>query len=341
MPTTKEAFPCWLVTQNDSQEKPSGGVAWIQRADLPAFEGESTVIEVEFSSLNYKDALACGGHRGVIGSLPHVPGIDCAGTVVETDGDAHRPGDRVLVTGYDLGAACWGGFSAFVRVPASWPVALEDGLTPREAMLYGTAGFTAAQCVTAIVDRVPPDAGEVLVTGATGGVGVYAVALLAKLGYRVVAVTGKPDRESTLRQLGASEVVGRDALQDDGKRPLLSERWAAAVDTVGGAPLANVIRSTAYRGVVAACGLVAGDQLPLSVYPFLLRGVTLAGIDSAKCPREPRLEIWRRLAGNWRVELPAELVTTVTLDGLPVRVAQILAGGVAGRTLVRPVTEND
>lgn len=329
------------MVRQDGNDEAIGSVEWLTDESLPSVEGPSVLIEVEYSSLNYKDALACGGHRGVVGSLPHVPGIDCAGRVVESDGDDFRVGEAVLVTGYDLGAARWGGYSGRVRVPADWPVALGEGLTTRQAMTYGTAGFTAAQCVHAIHDRVRPDAGDVLVTGATGGVGVFAVAILAKLGYRVVAATGKPDQASHLAELGAAEVVGREVFQDEGRRPMLSERWAAAVDTVGGGPLSSVIRSTKYRGVVAACGLVAGDQLDLTVYPFLLRGVTLAGIDSAKCPREPRLEIWRHLSGDWRVELPEDLVTTVTLDGLPERLRLILAGGVAGRTLVQPVSASD
>ena len=336
MTTSNESFAAWVVRE-DAQGKAQGKVEFLSATDLPSIDGPAVSIAVEFSSLNYKDALACQGHRGVVGRLPHVPGIDCAGTVVQSDSSDFRPGDAVLVTGYDLGAARWGGYAGLVRVPAEWLVKLPPGFTPRDAMLYGTAGFTAAQCVMAIEGRVAPDAGDVVVTGATGGVGVYAVALLAKLGYRVTAITGKPQHEPLLRELGAAEVLGRDAVADDSGKPMLAERWAAAVDTVGGAPLAVIVRSLRYRGVVAACGLVAGTELPLSVYPFLLRGVTLAGIDSAKCPREPRLEVWRRLTGPWRVDLPDELVTTVTLPGLPEAVERILRGGVAGRTLVRPV----
>ncbi|QDV72329.1 YhdH/YhfP family quinone oxidoreductase [Botrimarina mediterranea] len=335
---TNDSFAAWVVRE-DAQGKAEGKSEFLSAEDLPAVDGPAVHIAVEYSSLNYKDALACRGHRGVVGQLPHVPGIDCAGTVVQSDSPELRPGDAVLVTGYDLGAARWGGYSGLVRAPVKWPVKLPPGFTPRDAMLFGTAGFTAAQCVMAIEERVAPDAGDVVVTGATGGVGVFAVALLAKLGYRVTAITGKPQHEGLLRKLGAAEVLGRDAVTDDSDKPMLTERWAAAVDTVGGAPLAMIVRSLRYRGVVAACGLVAGTELPLSVYPFLLRGVTLAGIDSAKCPREPRLEVWRRLMGPWRVELPEELVTTVTLSGLPEAVERILRGGVAGRTLVRPVGE--
>lgn len=338
MSTPINPFPAWVVRE-DAQGKAVGKTELLSPGDLPSVDGPSALIEVEYSSLNYKDALACRGHRGVVGKLPHVPGIDCAGTVVESDAPDLRPGDAVLVTGYYLGATRWGGYSGLVRTPADWPVKLPAGFTPQDAMLYGTAGFTAAQCVMAVEERVAPDVGDVVVTGATGGVGVFAVALLAKLGYRVTAVTGKPQHEPLLRELGAAEVVGRDAVADDSDRPMLSERWAAAVDTVGGAPLAAIVRSLRYRGVVAACGLVAGTELPLSVYPFLLRGVTLAGIDSAKCPREPRLEVWRRLTGPWRVRLPEGLATTVTFDDLPEAVERILRGGVAGRTLVRPVSQ--
>lgn len=331
-----DSFPAWVVSQPDTGP-PRGGLVRLAVNDLPDFDTPTVLIEVEYSSLNYKDALASQGHRGVVGSLPHVPGIDCAGRVLKSESADFQAGDPVLITGHDLGSTSWGGYSGAVRAPASWVVPRDERLTAREAMIYGTAGFTAAQCIEAIVARVDPDAGPVLVTGATGGVGGFAVAILAKLGYRVTAITGKPDRVEELKRLGAAEVLGRDALSDGSGRPMLSERWAAAVDTVGGQPLTNVIKATAYRGVVAACGLVAGAELPLSVYPFLLRGVTLAGIDSAKCPRGPRLQVWERLAGDWRVDLPEELVQTVTLSELPGRIEQILTGQIAGRVLVRPV----
>lgn len=333
-----DRFPCWIVEQGEGG--PEGRVAELGWDELPKDDGPSVWIDVEYSSLNYKDALASRGQRGVAGPLPHVPGIDCAGRVLRSETPDLQPWDEVLVTGYGMGAPRWGGFSGVVRVPADWPVPLRGRLSAREAMIYGTAGFTAAQCVAAVQQRVPPDAGDVVVTGSTGGVGVFAVALLAKLGYRVTAVTGKPRLAEGLEAIGAAEVVTRDALDGSIDKPLLAERWAGAVDTVGGAPLATIVRSLRHRGVVAACGLVAGTDLPLSVYPFLLRGVTLAGIDSAKCPRQPRLEIWEKLAGPWRVTLPEQWITTVRLDELPAAIDRILAGGVAGRTLVRPVVES-
>lgn len=295
------------------------------------------LIQVTASSLNYKDALACRAHEGIVKSLPHVPGIDCAGRVVASGSPDYRPGDAVLVTGYELGSGQWGGFAEYVRVPAEWVVRLPAELTPDEAMTYGTAGFTAAQCVERIVAHgITPADGEIVVTGATGGVGCLAVALLAQLGYRVAAVTGKPEQTAMLTRLGAKTILTREEVNDDSDRPLLKSRWAAAVDTVGGNVLATLVRTVAYRGCITACGLVAGDELPLTVYPFLLRGVTLYGIDSAKCPREPRLEIWRRLATEWKLNDLEFLRREVTLSELPAAVEQMLAGKSHGRILVRP-----
>ena len=325
MPT----FKAYVV--RESKGSLSSAIEELSMADLPAGE---VVIRVEFSSLNYKDALACQGNRAIAGELPHVPGIDLAGEVLSCESNKYQSGDKVLVTGYRLGAPDWGGFSQVVRVPAEWVVPIPDGMSAKEAMTYGTAGFTAAQCVMAVTDRVAPDAGQVAVSGATGGVGCVALAILVKLGYEVVAVSGKAHLKETLLQMGAKEVVPREALADESGKPMLPARWAAAVDTVGGDPLSSLIRSTDYRGVVAACGLVAGIDLPLTVYPFLLRGVTLAGIDSAKCPCEPRMEIWRRLSGDWGVKLPDRMVRTITLADLPTEVDRMLAGGSEGRTLI-------
>jgi len=331
--STAAPFPCYLV-QRGAEGSISARVEKIERGDLPAGD---ILIRVAYSSLNYKDALACQGHPGVVRAFPHVPGIDCAGTVVESATESYMPGDDVLVTGYELGAGHWGGFAAFTRVPADWVVPLPAGLSAREAMIYGTAGFTAAQSVTAIVERgIEPGRGPVLVTGATGGVGSLAVAILAKLGYEVDAVTGKHDQEEWLRRLGAKRIFGREEIHDESDRPLLGSRWAAAVETVGGKPLATVLRSMQHRGCVAACGLVAGADLELTVYPFILRGVTLAGIDSAKCPRPQRLEMWQKLAGPWRVDRLEEISDEITLDALPDYVQRILAGRSVGRTIVVP-----
>jgi acrylyl-CoA reductase (NADPH) len=273
----------------------------------------------------------------VVRNLPHVPGIDCAGTVEESASPQYRPGDEVIVTGYELGSGHWGGYSAFVRVPAEWIVPLPAGLTPRETMIYGTAGFTAAQCVAAIIARgIEPKRGPVVVTGSTGGVGSIAVAILAKLGYEVEAVTGKAEHHDWLRKLGAHTILAREDLADDTDRPLLRSRWAAAVDTVGGKPLATILRSTQHRGCVSACGLVAGTDLHTTVYPFILRGVMLAGIDSANCPRPERLEMWQKLSGPWHISQLDSLADEITLSELPDRIEKILAGRIVGRTIVTP-----
>jgi acrylyl-CoA reductase (NADPH) len=321
------------MVRRDASGNLTAAAEQISLSDLPAGD---VVIHVAYSSLNFKDALATQAHPGVVKSLPHIPGIDCAGTIVESASSNFQPGEEVLITGYDLGAGHWGGFSEYVRVPADWIVKLPAGLTLREAMIYGTAGFTAAQCVTAIAERVKPDRGPVLVTGATGGVGSLSVAILAKLGYEVEAVTGKPEHHEWLRALGARTILGRQEVIDETDRPLLKPRWAAAVDTVGGEPLAMILRSLDYRGIVAACGLVAGTDFKTTVYPFILRGITFAGIDSAKCPRPERLEMWTKLAGPWHVDQLENIVEDITFSELPDRVAKILAGKIVGRTIVAP-----
>jgi putative YhdH/YhfP family quinone oxidoreductase len=328
----RDPFSCILV-----RRRAADGVTFgVDEAALDDLPPGDVLIQVEASSINYKDALACQAHPGVVKKLPHVPGIDAAGRVVRSETNDFDPGDPVLVTGYGLGAEQWGGWAEYIRVPAAWPVRLPAELSTDEAMTYGTAGFTAAQSVKAIVDHgVRPADGEIVVTGATGGVGCISVALLAKLGYRVAAVTGKPEHGELLRRLGAAEILGRETVDDTTDRPMLAGRWAAAIDTVGGNILGTLLRSVSYRGCVTACGLVAGDQLPATVYPFLLRGITLYGIDSAKCPREPRLEIWRRLAAQWKVDLTA-VRREITLSQTPQAVEEMLAGKSFGRVLVRP-----
>jgi len=328
-----DKFSCLMVRRGEDG-KVSAVVEAITVADLPPGD---VLIKVAYSSLNYKDALACQAHPGVVRKLPHVPGIDCAGRVVESSSPDYQPGDEVLVTGYDLGTSHWGGYAEFVRVPAEWVVALPASFSLEEAMTYGTAGFTAAQCVAAIQHHgIEPDAGEVVVTGASGGVGSLSVAILSKLGYQVAAVTGKPEQASLLQQLGATKILPREEVNDPTEKPLLPARWAAAVDTVGGNTLATLLRSTQHRGCIAACGLASSPDLPTTVYPFILRGVTLAGIDSAQCPRESRLPIWQRLATDWRVDNLKQLTRKITLAEVPRAAADMLAGKTFGRTLVQP-----
>lgn len=324
-------FRC-LFAEKDPAGKVSRRVTERLMSELP---GGEVLVRVVYSSLNYKDALAAEGHPGVVRKLPHVPGIDAAGMVVESSHPQYRKGDVVVVTGNELGAGQWGGWAEYVRVPAAWVVPLPAGLTSKEAMILGTAGFTAAQCVQAIlVNGVGVSDGEIVVTGATGGVGCLAVKLLAKLGFSVVAVTGKAHLESRLRDWGANRVIGREEVQNSSDRPMLSARWAGAVDTVGGQTLTTIIRETKPYGVVAACGLVGGAELPLTVHPFILRGVTLAGIGSAMLPHDRRVEIWRKLSQEWRLDGLEELATTIGLSDLEQYVQRILKGQIVGRTVV-------
>ena len=300
--------------------------------DLPPGD---VLVRVHYSSLNYKDALAAQAHPGVARKLPHVPGIDAAGVVAESTSPQFQSNQQVVITGYELGAGQWGGWAEYVRLPAGWVVPLPAGLSLKESMILGTAGFTAAQCVKVIQSNgVTPADGEIVVTGATGGVGCLAVKLLAKLGYTVVAVTGKPEQHGQLQAWGASRIIGREEVVKDHSKPLLGGRWAGAVDTVGGDTLATIIRETRNYGVVAACGLVGGTNLPLTVHPFILRGVTLAGIGSGALPYEQRVGIWEKLAGAWLLDDLESLATTIGLGQLEEYIQRILAGQIVGRTVV-------
>jgi acrylyl-CoA reductase (NADPH) len=293
------------------------------------------VVAVSWSSINYKDGLASRKEGKVARIDPLVPGIDLAGTVVDPGSSGLAPGTSVLVHGYDLGVAHHGGYAAYARVPAGWVVPLPDTLSARQAMTLGTAGFTAALSVVALEEHgLQPGAGPVLVTGATGGVGSVAVSILSARGHEVTAVTGKPDAADWLRSLGATEVVDRTAL--DATRPLQRETWAGAVDCVGGETLAAVLASLRYGGAVAASGNTGGVGLPTTVFPFILRGVALLGIDSVQCPIDRRRAVWARLADDLRPPALDDLATgEVELADVPAALERILAGGARGRTLVR------
>jgi acrylyl-CoA reductase (NADPH) len=288
--------------------------------------------------LNYKDALSATGHRGVTRHYPHTPGIDAAGVVVESAAEAFQPREPVIVTSYDLGMNTSGGWGQYVRVPAAWAVPLPEGLSLYEAMIYGTAGFTAGLAVLKLqAHGLRPEEGEVLVTGATGGVGSLAVGILARGGYRVIAATGKLEQEAYLRDLGAVEILPRTEVQDDSGRPLLSGRWAGAVDVVGGEHLASVLKATAYGGAVASCGLVASAELPTTVYPFILRAVSLLGVDSQNCPMEVRRQVWDNLAGPWKLPQLGRVATERRLDTLEPEIERILQGQQQGRIVVKLV----
>jgi len=292
------------------------------------------LVRVSFSSLNYKDALSATGNRGVTRKYPHTPGIDAAGTVVESRNKAFKTGDAVIVTSYDLGMNTSGGFGQYIRIPADWVVPLPEGLTLKESMRYGTAGFTAGLSVFSLTHTVKPEDGEVLVTGATGGVGSIATAILNKLGYHVVAVSGKPDAAAFLSRLGAKRVVTREDVSDESRRPLLKGIWAGVVDTVGGNILATAIKSTQPWGAVTTCGMVASPDLPLTVFPFILRGIKLLGIDSQNCPMEHRQKIWKKLATNWKIDQLQSICQEVSLKELNSMIDTILKGGIKGRTVV-------
>ena len=301
--------------------------------DLAAGE---LVVRVRWSSLNYKDALSATGHPGVTRNFPHTPGIDAAGEVVSDASGRYRPGDRVIVTGFDLGMETDGGYGQFIRIPAAWALPLPPGLELRDSMILGTAGLTAALSVHALVGRsVVPEAGEILVTGATGGVGSIAVALLARLGYRVVAATGKPEAAPFLSQLGAALTIPREEVTANVERPMLKERWAGVVDCVGGDTLAAALKATRYGGTVTCCGLVGSADLNLNVYPFILRGVSLLGIDSVQCPLVLRSAVWHKLANEWRLPQLEHLAEECLLEGLEEKIAAILKGQLQGRTVVR------
>lgn len=300
--------------------------------DLPAGE---LIIEVRYSSLNYKDALSATGNKGVTRKYPHTPGIDAAGVVVDSTTRMFAVGDEVTVTGFDLGMNTFGGFGQYISVPALWATRLPQGLSLRDSMGYGTAGLTTALCMIRLMaSGLTKDSGEVLVTGATGGVGSIAVAILAKLGFNVVAATGKSSEHGFLTRLGAKAIISREEANDTSGRPLQKPRWAGVIDTVGGNILATALKSAKYAGLVAACGNAMSPELHVNVFPFILRGVSLLGVDSVEIPMRARQTAWSKLAGEWRIDL-GEIVTEVSLEELDPQIDAILKGGVRGRVLVR------
>jgi acrylyl-CoA reductase (NADPH) len=299
--------------------------------DLPAGE---LIIEVKYSSLNYKDALSATGNKGVTRKYPHTPGIDAAGVIVDSTTKMFSVGDQVTVTGFDLGMNTSGGFGQYISVPALWAVNLPKGLSLKESMGYGTAGLTAALCIIRLMaSGLSKDSGEVLVTGATGGVGSVAVAILAKLGFNVVAATGKAGEHNFLTALGAKSIITREEANDTSGRPLQKGRWAGVVDTVGGNILATALKTAKYGGLVTACGNAMSADLNVSVFPFILRGVSLLGVDSVEIPMRARQMAWQKLAGEWKIDLDP-LTTEVSLAELEPKIEQILKGGIRGRVVV-------
>lgn len=297
------------------------------------------LVRVQCSTLNYKDALAITGKGPVVRKFPMVPGIDLAGVVEHSDHPDFRPGDKVVLNGWGVGETHWGGLAEYARLQGDWLIPLEPAFTPEQAMSIGTAGYTAMLCVMALERHgVTPDSGEILVTGAAGGVGSVAVAVLSRLGYSVAALTGRPAEADYLHALGAARIVARENYAAPGK-PLAREQWAGAVDVVGGQVLANVCAAMKYRGTVAACGLAGGMDFPATVAPFILRGVTLAGIDSVMCPKAERVEAWHRLARDLDPSLLSSMTTAIPLDDVVPAAERLIAGEVRGRAIV-PVHSN-
>lgn len=305
-------------------------------------EGE-VLIRVHYSGVNYKDSLAASPNGGIVKNYPQIPGIDLAGVVVSSEDSRFKEGDEVIATSYEIGVSHSGGYSEYARIPAKWIVPLPKGITLKEAMTIGTAGFTAALSVQRLEESgINPKAGKVLVTGATGGVGSFAVSILAGAGYQVEASTGKGSEKDYLKQLGAFSIVSREEVYDGKIRPLGKQKWAAAVDPVGGEPLASLLSQIQYGGSVAASGLTAGTDIPTAVYPFILRGVSLLGIDSVYCPMDTRLRVWERLAADFRPKHLDQLIQQeVSLEQLPDVLPTLLNGEARGRTIVNLLGDSE
>jgi len=317
------------------EETPDGQfVRKITKKSLDELPAGEVLIKVMYSSLNYKDALSASGNKGVTKKYPHTPGIDSSGVVEESLSDDFKIGEEVIVTSYDHGMNKSGGFGEYIRVPANWVVKLPANLSLKESMIYGTAGFTAGLSVHKLSHTVKPDHGEILVTGASGGVGSVAVSILVQSGYNVVAVSGKTEERQFLMDLGVKEIINRQEASDTSGRPLLPGRWAGVIDTVGGDILATAIKSSKYGATVTCCGNVASPDLPLNVFPFIIRNVSLLGVDSQHCPMKIRQKIWQKLADEWKLTHLAELSSEISLDDLDENITLMLQGKKKGRTVV-------
>lgn len=293
-----------------------------------------TLIKVKYSSLNYKDVLSSIGNKGVTKNYPHTPGIDASGIIVKSENENYKKGDKVIITGFDLGMNTSGGFQEYIRVPSSWIIKLPKNLSLKESMIYGTAGFTAALSVEKLISsNVKPKDGDILVTGATGGVGSIAISILNKLGYSVIGATGKLEEKDFILNLGAKDIIDRSLLNENKKSPLLKSKWAGVIDTVGGSILSNAIKSTKYGGCITCCGNVASHKFDTTVYPFILRGVSLLGIDSVQCPINLRQSIWNNLASKWKTEFTNN-INEISLSDLDKNINLMLKGNHKGRTII-------
>jgi putative YhdH/YhfP family quinone oxidoreductase len=323
-------FKALLVTDTED-----GFVKEIVQRDLEDLPDNEVLVRVCYSSLNYKDALSASGHKGITRKFPHTPGVDAAGLVVSDKTGQWQAGEQVVVIGYDLGMNTSGGFAEYISVPANWPIALPAGLTLKESMVYGTAGATAAYCLEKLMaNGLKPESGPVLVTGATGGVGSIAVALLAHLGYEVAAGTGKTSARQWLTELGAAQVLDRNELSAENPRELLKQRWAAAIDTVAGTTLDNIIKSLKFNGSVAMCGMITGTEMNATVFPFILRGINILGIASADAGRQDRERVFAKLSGPWKLSGMAKMAQVSSLYNIPGHIDRMLTGTQGRRVVV-------
>lgn len=320
----------YIVEKIEDKKFESG----IQDIETPIIEENEVLIKVNYSSLNFKDALSSVGNPGVTRVFPHVTGIDVAGTIEESNSDEFIVGERVLVTGYDMGMNTNGGHAQFVKVPASWVVKMPKDITEKEIMTYGTAGLTAALSVNELLNN-GVTSGEVLVTGATGGVGSIAVSILSKLGFEVTAISGKEEKIPFLKELGAKEVILRKDFDVENKRPMGKEKYSGVIDTVGGNILAEALKLIKYDGVATCCGLTSSHELPTNVFPFILRGVRLIGIDSVEAKREKKIAAWEKVAGDFKIDTLEKLTTEISLEGIKEAYEALLAGKAVGRYVVK------
>jgi acrylyl-CoA reductase (NADPH) len=328
----EKSFAALLVTEN-SDRSFKREITKRKFSDLP---DNDVLIKVHYSALNYKDALSASGHKGISRYFPHTPGVDASGVVESDRSGTFNIGDQIVITGHDLGMNTSGGMAEYISVPATWCVHLPDDLTLKDAMIYGTHGMTAAMSIRELIDvGITPERGKILVTGATGGVGSFAVGILAKLGYEVIASTGKIETHSDyLKKLGASEIIHRDDVLDNSGRPLLSALWVGAIDNVGGHTLTSIINATEQHGAVCIVGLVDNDRVETTVYPFLLRGIKLIGIDSAERSLELKKDLWQHLATDWKPDYFDNMSHTVSLDDIIPEIDKILKGGQVGKVVV-------
>lgn len=326
----EKTFKALVVSETDNNTF----VRAIEDKPISALPDHEVLIKVKYAALNYKDALSASGHKGITRNYPHTPGIDAAGEVVKSKDNRFKPGDEVIVTSYDLGMNTPGGFAEYIAVPADWVVPKPDTFTLKDSMVYGTAGFTAGLALLKMeMMGQTPEMGPVLVTGASGGVGSMAVAILSKAGYQVIASTGKKEAHNYLKKLGATKCIDRDEVFDVSNKALIRTSWAGAIDTVGGNTLSTVIRACGHNGNVAVCGLVESPALNITVYPLIIKGVNLLGIESAECNMEMRLRVWKKLANTWYVNLPEESTTFCSLEEINHYIDSILKGKIKGRVV--------